>query len=184
MKRILLILLSCALLLSLFGCSNSYISLSDEEKSNLKEAIEKPLKEISTEKTEGNVKIESAYLISLSDPMPEAITKYEKYSSEDHTNEIVIIDEKELFPDAADDFAYLFFQICRSAPDLSVSECISANISKGKLYSTLSLNLTNTSDPNNAYDTVISYYNFVFKIEKSSLSGNIEKLEINIVDSN
>ena len=80
MKRILLILLFCALLLSLFGCSNSYISLSDEEKSNLKEAIEKPLKEISTEKTEGNVKIESAYLISLSDPMPEAITKYEKSS--------------------------------------------------------------------------------------------------------
>lgn len=183
-KKIFFLVYIFSLVFYLWGCSNLYISLSDEEKLNLKEAIENPLKEISTENTEGEVKIESAYLISLSKPIPEAITNYKKYSSEDHTNDVLIIDEKELFDDAAGDFVYLFFQIRRPTPDLSVSECLSADILKGNLYSTLSLNLKNTGDPNGAYDDIISYYDFVFKIEKSSLSGSIEKLEINIVDSN
>ena len=186
MKRILLILLSLFLLLSLFGCAKEplsypFVSLTAEEHSSLLNAIENPTEIISVNKAKGGVKIADAYLTSNKQSLGSLdLESAAKGLLEYTSSSVFIFNETAFYPYADGEYVYLFFSILRSNPDLLITSCISAELSED----TLSIRLLNQPHTNIELPDGAENYCFVFKIEKSSLSGNIEKLEINIVDSN
>ena len=107
MKRILLILLSLFLLLSLFGCAKEplsypFVSLTAEEHSSLLNAIENPMKEISTNKAKGKVKLEKAYLAEINEIMLEALEAQIYDASNDtvrdNTPVVIMFNETAFFP--------------------------------------------------------------------------------------
>ena len=189
MKRILLILLSLFLLLSLFGCAKEplsypFVSLTAEEHSSLLNSIENPMKEISTNKAKGKINLEKAYLTEINEIMLESLEAQIYDASNDtvrdNTPVVIMFNETSFFPDTSGDYVYLFFILYRGSADLSISEITSAN----QENDTISITAINSFPTSHSSDDMVSSYGFILKIEKSSLSGNIEKLKIHIVDSN
>jgi len=177
MKKFLLILLSLILII-FSGCAPTDKQEQPEinEKEELIKLLESDrLSELDITELSGNVTVEKAYVIRAE--MPRTLSCYESFVIENgkkRTDKITIYDEKELYPDTAGEYSYLFFDLRPDSSSISAKSCNSVTFEN----QVLSIDLTTESYEVLSEDLVPT--TIILKLQKSSLGGSVENLEINI----
>jgi len=107
----------------------------------------------------GNVRVEKAFVIN--DRLALVTSLPENYNY--ITDKILIVDEKELYPNALGEYVYVFFDFEWPSIDMDISDFNSVNLDSG----VLSVNLTRVM-PRGTNDAILPA-TLIFKIQKSLL---------------
>ena len=188
MKSLLSIMLCTVLLLltscSAVNCGSSYstIEISKEEKEEISAHISTLSYESIDASIDGNVEVAGVYhgkYLSY----PSVLSGKTSVAYEGGIYDAIILTASDIFS-TNDEYVYLFlrFHTSNSAEVFPAVIPLSANIEND----VLSLKLIRENSYQEGDLIVASAFDssYVYKIKSSSLSGYIEKLEINIVDSN
>jgi len=194
MKKILPLLLAITLLL-LSGCAptdkqeqpkanESEITsgeFTDDEQKHISELLKTKYEESNGDvyidhapTIDGNVDIKQTYEFSFSASM---FYNYTQELASGDIENVIIKDEKELYPDSNEEYVYMFLFYIESADIITRFEIMSVNIENG--LANLQINL-HGGGGNDAFTT----YMIVLKIDKNSLSGDIEKIHVDLNKDN
>ena len=177
MKKFLLIILSLILII-FSGCAPTDKQEQPDinEKEELMKLLESDrLSELDITELSGNVTVEKAYVIRAE--MPRTLSCYESFvieNGKNRTDKITVYDEKELYPDTAGEYFYLFFDLRPDSSSISTKSCNSVTFEN----QVLSIDLTTES-----YEVLsddLAPTTIILKLQKSSLDGSVESLEIGV----
>ena len=186
MKRIILVNI-CLILLFLSSCTSfekySTSNLSSKEKQEIALCLNTLTYEQCDLNIYGNLKISGIYY-GNGNSFPAFIIDKSSTIYESGTFTPVILQDTDIFSTNNNKYLYLFllFGATDSTQTIPQKVPLYANNQNGKINLTFAR--VNSYSQGNVILPTASLTAFVYKIEKSSLSGSIEKLEINIVDSN
>ena len=178
MKRILLILLSLFLLLSLFGCGSTvYINSDIDLSASLSQEINSILEGVEPYKTKnikGNVEITEIYLPSddgfaLNIPS-DALLK----DSSTPCETVIIFEENDILQNSSNKYAYLLLKYSSWGNGFFIEQCSRAELKDNTI--TLTCPKNHTTDDGYIYSTAI------LKIKRSTLTEKIEKISVEITE--
>jgi len=124
--------------------------------------------------TEGNAAVKQIYEFTF---FGGTFYHYTQELASGDIENVIIKDEKELYPDSNEEYVYMFLFYIESADIITRFEIMSVNIENG--LANLQINL-HGGGGNDAFTT----YMIVLKIDKNSLSGDIEKIHVDLNKDN